>query len=116
VLNSDTVLEPDCILLDARVGLKRRKGEKVIGVAPKILLWDSPIIDAARNAVNPDGAAFNVGMGQVDLGQFDEPMKLFGLCFAAALVERSAIDRAGFLDETYFAYYEDVDWCQDQFH
>lgn len=113
ILNNDTALEPDCIqaLLDAIRQWKRRRGGKVIGVAPKILLQGRPIIDSVGNAINPDGTAYNVGIGQVDLGQFDEPTRVIGACFAAAFIERSAFDRVGFLDESYFAYYEDVDWC-----
>lgn len=113
ILNNDTVLERDCVEILVRVmeECKQRRGGKVIGLAPKTLLSDRPIIDSVGNAINPDGAAFNVGIGQVDLGQFDEPMRVMGLCFAAAFIERAAFDLLGSLDESYFAYYEDVDWC-----
>jgi len=113
ILNNDTVLEPNCVqvLVDAMLERRRRGQSKVIGLAPKILLIGRPIIDAIGNHVNRDGAAFNVGIGQVDFGQFDKSMRVIGLCFAAGFIERSAFDSVGFLDESYFAYYEDVDWC-----
>jgi len=113
ILNNDTVLEPDFVqvLVDTMRKWKERRGSNVIGLAPKMQFSGRPIIDSIGNAINPDGSAFNVGIGQVDLGQFDMPMRVFGLCFAAAFIERFAFDRVGFLDESYFAYYEDVDWC-----
>ena len=112
LLNNDTQLDADCIqtLVDSMVYLKKRQPE-VIGIAPKILLSGPPVIDAIGNAIDPNGSAFNIGIGQADFGQYDEPMRLFGLCFAAAFIERSAFEYVGFLDESYFAYYEDVDWC-----
>lgn len=80
------------------------------GVAPLLVFADQPrVIDAFGNAIDSDGAAFNVGIGQIDVGQFrDRP--IFGPCFAAALIRRSTWNRVGPLDARYFLYYEDVEW------
>lgn len=113
ILNNDTALDDRCLenLLGTMNESKRSRGKNVIGLAPKTLFFDRAIIDSVGNAINPDGSVFNVGIGQVDLGQFDRPRRVFGLCFAAAFIERSAFDRVGLVDESYFAYLEDVDWC-----
>ena len=70
------------------------------------------IIDAVANAINARGEAFNIGLGQPDLGQYDEPQPCFGPCFGAALFRRSAFlpEQVGPLDESLFLYYEDVEW------
>jgi len=84
----------------------------VIGVAPKTLfLGSKDVIDNVGNALTPNYEPFNMGIGQPDLGQYDRSERIFGLCFAAALIRKSAFDLLGGLDETFFMYIEDVEWC-----
>jgi hypothetical protein len=83
-------------------------------VAPKIMLMSDPeVFDAVGNLVMPNGAAFNMGIGQIDIGQYDRVEQVFGACFAATLIRTEAFTpgRVGPLDESYFMYYEDIDWC-----
>ncbi|MDZ4655865.1 MAG: dTDP-4-dehydrorhamnose reductase [Coriobacteriia bacterium] len=42
---------------------------------------------------------------------FDVPTSVDWTTGAAMLVRREAIEDVGFMDEGYFLYYEDVDWC-----
>ena len=53
------------------------------------------------------------GEGEKDSGQYDQDADIFGASGAAAFFRRSALDavwwRNEVLDETFFAYYEDVD-------
>lgn len=111
LLNNDVVLAPEAVTEMLRViDLE----EDVIGVAPKILLEQAPgFIDAIGNLIDPQGAAFNMGIGQLDIGQYDRVERTFGACFAAALLRRKAFrpGLVGPLDERFFMYYEDVDWC-----
>ena len=110
-LNADAEVEPSA--LDLCATRLDTSPETCIGVVPKILLRSYPgFIDAVGNAVTADGSAFNVGIGCIDIGQYDVPELSFGPCFAAALLRRDAFSEqaVGQLDETYFMYYEDVDW------
>jgi hypothetical protein len=78
-----------------------------------MLLANHPgFFDAVGNAVNDRGEAFNLGIGQPDIGQYDQPERCFGPCFGAGLFRKSAfeISQVGALDDRYFMYYEDVDW------
>jgi GT2 family glycosyltransferase len=110
LLNPDAVLERDAIsaLLDAAA-----RRPQAIGFAPKVFLqsheWilDSVGIDLLLRA---EGA--QRGLGEPDIGQYDLEERVAGLCFAAALVRRSAFSpgSVGSLDERYFMFYEDVDW------
>ena len=111
LVNNDAVLAPDAAA-EMRALIEDR--EDVAGIAPKILL-EKPAgyIDAIGNLVDPLGQAFNMGIGQLDIGQYDRVEETFGACFAATLLRRETWQEGlvGPLDETYFMYYEDVDWC-----
>lgn len=112
--NPDAVVDADAI--NHCVESLRMAPMSCLAVAPKMLLsghgLDEPVIDNVGNAVNERGEAFNVGLGQPDLGQYDEPRWVFGPCFGAALFRREAFEdtHVGLLDEDLFLYYEDVDW------
>jgi len=57
------------------------------------------------------GAARQVGRGRRDKGQFDELATrdyADGVCM---LIPRRALELVGLLDEDYFAYWEETDWC-----
>lgn len=111
VLNFDTVVEPDFI--SEMVKVIENSGD-IVGVAPKMLVSDKPhIFDSIGIAMADNAGAFNLAIGQPDIGQYDYSERVFGACFGAALLRREAFDPAqvGPLDETYFMYFEDVDWC-----
>jgi GT2 family glycosyltransferase len=112
--NPDAVVEPDAI---ARcVAALEAASVDCMSVAPKMILsqhgLDERVLDSVGNAVNEKGEAFNIGLGQPDLGQYDHPTFVFGPCFGAALFRREAFaeSHVGRLDDDLFLYYEDVDW------
>ncbi len=111
LINPDAQVEPETIelLVDAA-----RRHPTAIGFAPKMVFAQDPeLIDAIGTAIDPMGAAFNRGIGQPDVGQYDLEEPVMGCCFGAAFLRRDAFapTRVGPLDEAYFMYYEDVDWC-----
>jgi len=111
VLNDDTVLD-----MGAADAMRRAlEGDaRAVAVAPKIFLAGHPLVlDAVGTVVRPDGLAFNRGIGQLDIGQYDDARPVFGASFAACLLRRSAFDEGevGPLEDRFFMYYEDVDWC-----
>ncbi|MHB1326122.1 MAG: glycosyltransferase family 2 protein [Thermoleophilia bacterium] len=111
ILNFDTVVEPDFISEMVEV---IQTDADIVGVAPKMLISDKPhIFDSIGIAMADNAGAFNQAIGQPDIGQYDFSERVFGACFGAALLRREAFDpaRVGPLDETYFMYFEDVDWC-----
>ena len=111
LLNNDAVVEPRCLAEAAAVAVLQPA--ECVAVAPKMLLAQHPHhIDAVGNCVNERGEAFNVGIGQLDIGQYDRTELCLGPCFGAALIRRRAFDAdmVGRLDESLFLYYEDVDW------
>ena len=111
ILNSDAEL--DRTALSACAASLEQQDDDCLGVVPKLLFFhERNLIDAIGNAVDKGGNAFNVGIGQLDIGQYDRVERTFGACFAAGLFRKSAFDddHVGPLDESYFMYYEDVDW------
>jgi N-acetylglucosaminyl-diphospho-decaprenol L-rhamnosyltransferase len=111
ILNNDAVVEPGAVRI-ASAALAEQP-PACLGVIPKLLLQHhSGVLDAMGNTLSADGGAFNIGIGQLDVGQYDRPERRFGPCFAATMLRRSAFDPdvVGPLDETYFMYFEDVDW------
>ncbi|HPM77283.1 MAG TPA: glycosyltransferase [bacterium] len=115
-LNPDTRLLPGCLAtLAAALDAAPRD---VAAVAPKLLqpargeepaLIDSAGIVLAKETLSP----YDRGQGEPDRGQFDAPAEIFGPTFACALWRREAVEAlrvdGQFLDESFFAYYEDVD-------
>lgn len=110
-LNFDIELAPDCV---DRLAGAMGDDEGLAGVAPKtVFMHDRHLIDNVGTRIDRGAVAYHVGVGQLDIGQYDVSEPVFGACFAAALLRKSAFapEAVGPLDERYFMYYEDVDWC-----
>ncbi len=110
VLNPDTRLGEDFleVLLpafdDPRVGM----------AAGKLLRFDGRTIDSAGQDLARSRQPKDRGYGRKDRGQFDRDQEVFGVCGAAALYRRAMLtdlaDQEGTIfDETFFAFYEDLD-------
>lgn len=109
LLNVDVELAPDYVELCVR----RFEEAGVGSVTGKLLRADPPgVIDSTGHTVFGLGWAENRGEMLADSG-YDEPGEVFGVCAAAAIYRRAALDTAAsdseFLDETFFSYIEDVD-------
>jgi GT2 family glycosyltransferase len=110
-LNPDVVVSPafvaelvKAIVRDAGTGM----------VAPKLLQAGDPArLDSTGLFVDRRRRPYDRGQGELDQGQYDTAVDIFGACGAAALYRRSmlndlTVDGECF-DETFFAYYEDAD-------
>lgn len=116
ILNADTVLEPECI---ARLAQSIPEDPTVAGIQPRILMLDR---SAPRNRDDPaavlyslgqrltsDGRAHEEGRGRPQGSVSLERREVFGLCGAACLLRREALESLGGYEERYFSFYEDVD-------
>ena len=110
LLNNDTVFGPTLFQLLLEACLAQRWQ----AVVPK-MLYDSP-----QDAVWYGGGRFNpwrghtgfhVGMGQADRGQFDQPRRMEYAPTCCMLVHRSVFQAIGLMDESYFVYFDDTDFC-----
>jgi GT2 family glycosyltransferase len=106
-LNNDTRTDPDFL---AELVAAARAFPKAGMVAAKMLnYFEHSRIDAVGLKIGVNGLGYNIGVGEQDTGQFDDNVLPFGPCGGAALYRREMIDRVGFFDPDFFAYYEDFD-------
>jgi GT2 family glycosyltransferase len=67
-------------------------------------------IDGAGDVFTRAGMAWGRGSGQLDRGQYDRPEEVFAPTAGAGLYRASALADVGPFDESFIAYFEDVDW------
>ena len=110
LLNNDVTLDPE--FLDELVGAAERL-PRAAAVCPKIYFHDeSTVICSTGGRVNPwAGTARQVGRGEEDHGQYEEVAERDYADGACMLIRRDVLERVGLLDEEYFAYWEETDWC-----
>ena len=75
----------------------------------KVLDSDGVTIDSVGDCYTAWGLAFPRGRGEVDRGQYDGQQDVFGASGAACVFRADALRDVGLFDESFFAYFEDVD-------
>jgi GT2 family glycosyltransferase len=111
LLNNDTEVAPDFVhmLVDAA------QAGPAIGIAgPTIYYYERPdVIWSAGGAVDwQRGSTRMVGLNERDVGQFGQmPRAVDFLSGCAMLVKHTVLQHVGLLDERFFAYYEETEWC-----
>ncbi len=108
LLNNDTVVDADFVTRMVEVAEK----DQLIGiVGPKILFYDAK--DRIQNLgcrVNLfKGSTKSVAYGSLDSNQYSVVLDV-DYVDACILVKREVIERIGLLDESYFCYWEDIDF------
>ena len=111
LLNNDTAIDPLCI----RQLVEIAEGDSAIGiVGPTIYYYhDSERVWSGGGAIDwQRGLTRMLGLDEEDVGQFGSaPREVDFVSGCAMLVRRAALERAGLMDERFFAYYEEVEWC-----
>lgn len=112
LLNNDTEVEDDTL---HRLAERLDSHPELGAVCPKIRFFDPPrpiqfagytplTAVTLRNAL--------VGFGEPDDGRWDRSHETPYAHGAAMMVRRETIEKAGPMPETYFLYYEELDWSQ----
>jgi GT2 family glycosyltransferase len=108
LLNNDVELAPDCI---AELASALAAAPDAAVVAAKLRDYrQRDLLDGAGDGYSWAGVAYRRGQGEVDLGQYDVDLEVFGACAATALYRASALAAVGPFDEQFFALGEDTDW------
>ncbi|RLC97342.1 MAG: glycosyltransferase family 2 protein, partial [Chloroflexi bacterium] len=111
LLNNDTEVAPDflCLLVEAV------EADSRVGIAgPTIYYYEEPqtVWSAGGEIDWRRGATWMLGLNERDTGQFGEtPREMDFVTGCALLVKRDVLQRVGLLDDRFFTYYEDTEWC-----
>lgn len=110
LLNNDTVVDSKALTELVEI-LEMEPANGMAG--SKILSYSQPsLIYYAGGWVDPNlGASGHVGMGQKDDHQFDVLMETGYITGCSLLVKRTVVEEIGFMDEAYFLYCEESEWC-----
>ena len=110
LLNNDVTVDPGFLeaMVEAAAGYRRPAA-----LCPRAYFMDEPeVIYSTGGSLNTwTGVARQIGRGELDQGQFEHAARrdyADGLCM---LIPVSALNTVGLLDEDYFAYWEETDWC-----
>lgn len=109
ILNPDTTVDKNCIK-DLVDGLEKN-GADIVG--PKIYFSNSKKIWYAGGIFDKENViGKHRGVDEEDHGQYDHDMETDFVSGAAIMVKREVFKKIGLLDEKYFLYYEDSDFCE----
>jgi GT2 family glycosyltransferase len=109
LLNNDVELEPHCV---ERLVAELDAHPRAAVAAAKLRDHSRrELLDGAGDVYTWAGFAYRRGQGEVDRGQYDELVDVFGACGAAAMYRTDAFERVGPFDERFYALCEDADWA-----
>jgi len=108
------LLNPDSRVTDGWADDLRKTAEsdqKIGIVVPKLLRLNNVIDSTGHDYSKWPYAIGNRGEGELDHGQYDSAIELVSSSFGCALIKRALVEKIGLLDERFFLYYEDVEYC-----
>ncbi len=110
LVNNDTIFKD----FDPQLLIQRLESSPKIGmVCPKIrFAWgNNPIQYAGYTPLSPITIRnLAIGCGEEDTGQYDSPHPTPYAHGAAMMLKREVVDKVGLMPESYFLYYEELDW------
>jgi GT2 family glycosyltransferase len=106
-LNNDT--EPEDRWLEELLACLDRHPRGAAATSKVVMLDQPGTLDDTGDFVWPSLLPYARGHGEPDAGQYENEEQVFSPSGAAALWRADVLDEIGLFDETFFAYYEDVD-------
>lgn len=89
---------------------------KMLGMAsPRLIYYfsDNIIQYAGANSINHyTGRGSKIGIGEKDIGQYNENRPTDLVHGAGLMVKTEAIKKLGMMPDIFFLYYEEHDWCE----
>lgn len=109
LVNPDVIVAPDWL----RALISAMQTDPTIGIAGcKLYYPEDKLLQHAGGAITlPQALPHHFGLRETDRGQHDTLRDVDYVIGAALAVRRTVIQAIGLLDEGYFLYFEEVDWC-----
>lgn len=110
LLNADAVVNIDTI----KVLVESFKDEKIACVGPKVYAYD---YNGRKDYISFAGAEIDLRTCKVkvrngfDIGQYNTSFETSYVEGSAMMILVEALQKVGFFDERFFAYWEESDWC-----
>jgi GT2 family glycosyltransferase len=110
LLNNDTTVHPEFL---THLVHRMQSAADIGLVAPKIYYHDQPdVIWFAGGVISMwTGTMRHIGIRERDSGRYNTARDIDYATGCCMLVRREVVERVGMLDDTYFMYTEDADWC-----
>lgn len=110
VLNEDTTLAPDC--LEQMMAVAQANPQAGI-IGPLVYHFDEPtVVQSAGGSLDSRWRSKHIGQNDPDCGQYTTVQAVDWISGCAILVRRQVIEQVGGLDERFFYYWEETDWCR----
>jgi len=112
LFNNDAFAEPEWL---SHLIAAAEKDARIFAVQSLMIRhYTRELADDAGDYVNILGFAAKTGDGRL-VSRYTKAKRIFSACGGAALYRKSILDEIGLFDETFFAYFEDVDisWRAD---
>lgn len=110
LLNNDTVVAPDFL---GRLVAACEADPAIAAAGPTIYYAEQPdLIWSAGGTIDwRRGSSAMRGRGERDCGQYGAQSEQDFVTGCALLLRCAALERVGLLDERFFMYYEETEWC-----
>ena len=80
-------------------------------VGARLLMTDGKLLHAGTYMPSDSFWGWQIGGGEEEIGQYHRVRPVEGIVGACMYLRRAVIDTVGVLDERFFSYYEDTDYC-----
>lgn len=109
VLNEDVVLDEQATLRLVEEGLST---DHAAALGPMVYHFDDPhVIQSAGGVLNRAWSASHRAQNETDTGLFRDVERVDWVSGCAILLRREALESIGALDERFFYYWEETEWC-----
>lgn len=109
VLNEDTILDEECLTQLVAVGER----DCAIGIlGPMVYHHEEPeVIQTAGGKFGQRWDAYHLSVDEKDNGQYKDPHQVDWISGCGIMVRREVIEQVGMIDERYFYFWEETEWC-----
>jgi len=91
------------------IKLSRRLKTIKVKIPKKLFIHCRDIINSCGIKINKSFYSTDRGIESIDEGQYNQVEEIFGLSGSSCMIDREMLEDAGYFDESFFTYYEDID-------